>query len=238
MQKNLKSNFQILIFIYAISPLFPEIEQLIDNALEAAGIDDNYEIDHVLIAGGSSLIPCIQEILTDRFGKKKVSTQPGAAPKKFGNFGAANVKKEVLTSVVRGLAAIGCKNETIVEDIVDIDYGIWVEQEDPFYPVIKKGTPTKHASIFDKASGIGSYVDAKCQHENQTEAVIKIFQRNLNGLEQLGTVYLEDAGGQKYRIFMHIDKKQGTLIVNIYDRINKKWFDLPTSQTKYEIKIK
>ena len=222
----------------AISSIFPEIEQLIDNVLAAAKIDDNYEIDHVLIAGGSSLIPCIQEILTDRFGKKKVSTQPGAAPKKFGNFGAANVKKEVLTSVVRGLAAIGCKDETIVEDVVDNDYGIWFEQEDPFYPVIPKGTPIKQASLFDKASSTGPSVEAKCQHEEQTETVIKIYQRNLNGLEQLGTIYLDDAGGKKYRIFMHIDKKQGMLVVNVYDRIRKKWFDIPQSQSKFEIKIK
>jgi len=220
----------------AIEPVLQQIEDLIDSCLEKANIDDPFSIDHVIIAGGSSLIPCVQELLFTRFGKKKVSTRPGAANKKSGNFSHHTSEKEVLTSIVRGLAAVGCRKEALVEDVVDNDYGLWIDDLNRFEPIIKSGTTVKEASIFIKGFQEGMYRDVRTQYADQSTVTIKVYQRNLNGNEQLGTIFIEDAGGQKYRIFMHIDPKQGMLVVDMYDKIKKNWIEIPLNQKQYNIK--
>ncbi len=56
-------------FEEAISTYIGKAEGLIDVALDEAGIDES-GIDHVLLVGGSTRIPCIQRRLEKRFGKK------------------------------------------------------------------------------------------------------------------------------------------------------------------------
>lgn len=223
-------------FEEAIEPILQQIGELIDNCLIKANIDDPFSIDHVIIAGGSSLIPCVQDLLYSKFGKKKVSTRPGSANRISGNFSQYTSEKEVLTSIVRGLAAVGCRKEELVEDVVDNDYGLWIDAIERFEPIIRSGTPVKDASVFDKVFQSGSYRDVKTQYEDQSEVTIKVYQRNLNGEEQLGSIFIEDAGGQKYRIFMHVDSKQGVLVVDVYDRIRKNWIEIPLNQKQYNIK--
>lgn len=226
-------------FEEAIASALQQIEDVIDACLEHGGIDDPYEIDHVIIAGGSSLIPCVQELLFGRFGKKKVATHPGSSnAKKGGNFSSHYSESEVLTSIVRGLAAVGCRKEALVEDIVDNDYGLWDDANSVFIPVIESGTPVKEAAMFDKVFQSGKCVDIRCEHEDQTTVTIKVYQQNLNGLDQLGTIFIEDAGGKKYRAFMYIDPKQGKLVVAMYDKMQKHWIDIPLNQIQYDIKKK
>lgn len=223
-------------FEEAIAPALRQINDIIDACLEHGGIDDPYEIDHVIIAGGSSLLPCVQELLFNRFGKKKVATQPGGTSKIRGNFSNQYSESEVLTSIVRGLAAIGCRKEALIEDVVDNDYGLWDDSKNRFIPIIQNGIPVKEASIFDRVFQTGKYVDIRCQFDDMTNVTIKVYQQNLNGLEQLGTIFIEDAGGKKYRAFMHIDPKQGKLVVSFYDRVKKHWIDIPLNQSQYDIK--
>lgn len=225
-------------FEEAIAPALRQIENVIDSCLEHGGIDDPYEIDHVIIAGGSSLIPCVQELLFDRFGKKKVSTKPGNTSKKGGNFSSHYTESEVLTSIVRGLATVGCRKEVLVEDVVDNDYGLWDDTNNAFIPIIESGTPVKEAAQFDKVFQSGKYVEVECQDPFQDTVTIKVYQRNLNGLDQLGTVFIDDAGGKKYRAFMYVDPKQGKLNFAMYDICKKHWFDIPLNQSQYDIKKK
>ena len=225
-------------FEEAIAPALKRIENVVDTCLEQGGIDDPYEIDHVIIAGGSSLIPCVQELLFDRFGKKKVSTKPGSASVKGGNFSGHYTQSEVLTSIVRGLAAVGCRKETLVEDVVDNDYGLWDDVKQGFIPIIESGTPVKEAAQFEKVFQSGKYVEIECQDQSQDTVTIQVYQRNLNGLDQLGTVFIDDAGGKKYRAFMYIDPKQGKLNFALYDICKKHWFDIPLNQSQYDIKKK
>lgn len=221
----------------AIREILDQVKDLIDDCLEKAEIEDAYYIDHVIIAGGSSLIPSVQELLMSIFGKKKVSTRPGSSTGKHGNFSLHTTsEREVLTSIVRGLAAVGCRKETLVEDVVDNDYGLWVDAKERFEPIIKNGTPVKEASVFNKVYGEGLHIDIKTQYEDQSNVTIKVFQQSLNGLEQLGSIFIEEAGSQKYRLYMHIDPKQGILIVDICDRMKKTWFEIPLNQKQYNIK--
>lgn len=222
-------------FAAAISEKLQEIDDIINSCLEKGGIDDPYKIDNVIIAGGSSLIPCVQELLISRFGKKKVLTSPGAFCQNGRNTHRYNSESEVLTSIVRGLAAIGCRKESLVEDVVDNDYGIWIDRDNSFLPIIKSGTLVKDAAMFDKLSCEGKSIDVETEYEDQTTVTIKIFQHNLNGYNQLGTVFIEDVGGMKYKIFMHIDSRQGKLVVDMYDIIKKHWYKIPLNQSQYDI---
>lgn len=113
-------------FDNAIDSKLEEIDALIERCLQNGNISDPYDIDHVILAGGSSLIPAVQHLLIDRFGSMKVTAKIGK-PDTFVKELKHNriPESEVLTSIVRGLAMIGCKNETLIDDVVDSDYGIW-----------------------------------------------------------------------------------------------------------------
>lgn len=113
-------------FSNAIASKLADIDKLIDKCLENAGVDDAYDIDNVILAGGSSMIPAVQDLLTDRFGNTRVSSKLSIQDDVVSQFKRNRAKEsEVLTSIVRGLAAIGCRDEALVEDVVDSDYGVW-----------------------------------------------------------------------------------------------------------------
>lgn len=225
-------------FEEAIEGELQKINEKIKDVLNQAGIEDIHEVDHVIIAGGSSMIPCVQDILRDNFGKTKVATRPGGATKGSGRLSEKFTESEVLTSIVRGLAAIGCKEESRVEDIVDNSYGLWIDQYNMFLPVIESGIPVKKASVFNKTFQEGFYKDVKTASENQTSVTLKIFQHNsATGDSLLGTIFIEDSGGKKYRIYMHIDPKKGKLIVHMWDRVKHNWISIPQDQSQFNIKI-
>ena len=211
----------------ALADVLEKIDATIDACLDKGGIDDVFDIDHVIIAGGSSLIPCVQDLLKSKFGDKKVSTKPGSS---------STNSKEVLTSIVRGLAAVGCREESLVNDVVDNDYGIWIDCDNYFLPIIRQGTPVLEASYLNKGLQEGIYREVETERPDQQRVSLKIYQHNLNGDAHLGTITLEKVGGRKYRIFMHIDPKQGQLVVDVYDFVKKKWFDdIPLNTRQYSI---
>jgi hypothetical chaperone protein len=71
-----------------IAPDLAGIEEAVDRALATAGVRSR-EVDRVFLTGGSSLIPRIRRLFTDRFGPERISS---------GN---------ELTSIAHGLALIG-----------------------------------------------------------------------------------------------------------------------------------
>ena len=75
-----------------IAPEIAAIEAAIDRALAMAGTDAG-RIDRVFLTGGSSLIPRIHRIFTDRFGADRIAT--GGE----------------LTSIAHGLALIGAQDD-------------------------------------------------------------------------------------------------------------------------------
>ena len=222
----------------AISDELDKINELIDSVLEQAEIDDVFEIDYVIIAGGSSLIPCIQELLISKFGRKKVVTDPGRILKRF------DTEKEVLTSIVRGLAAVGFKKNDSrrFDDVIDCDYGVWVDARNTFDPILHQGTPVKEASKFDKVFQEGAYEEYITQHSTQKTVTMQIFQSNAANAKtpysKLGTVFIEDAGGKEYKVFMHIDPDKGMLLVDIYDTKKKRWIPISQDEKEFSIKIK
>ena len=57
---------------------------------------------------------------------------------------------------------------------------------------------------------------------------------NLTGEHQLGRINIPNPGGKKYRIYMQVNKKKGTLEVTIYDTIQRRWIDeIPLNERQY-----
>jgi hypothetical chaperone protein len=73
------------------APELEEIDRLISHTLAAAGLHPG-DVDVVLLAGGSSNLHCVQELLRERFGPERVP-----------------VRDDLFTSVVRGLAIVAAR---------------------------------------------------------------------------------------------------------------------------------
>lgn len=228
-------------FEKAISNKLHEITTLVNKCLEDADIDDPSKIDRVILAGGSSLIPSVQAQLVDIFGPSKVSSKPlkkspaGSKANGSKQKGVRVNESEVLTSIVRGLAIVGCRDEALVDDIADSDYGVWDAAYSKFVPIVEKGTPVKR-TIVDKITKSGISEDFVCITPYAKSVEVKVYQRTDNQEYMLGTIIIPNPGGKKYRIFMQVNKKKGSLEVIFYDLVNERWIDdIPLEERTYTI---
>lgn len=223
----------------AIYDLIDEIEELIDNCLEEAidkdEIEDEYDIDQVIIAGGSSLIPAVQEILYNHFNKRfsLKEDRPDEVVKKIAKH-KNNIDSEVMTSIVRGLARVGYESDNMIEDVVDCDYGIWDSVKNNMIVILEKGTPIRETK-FNKANLEGKYRNIKCADEDAAAMDLQVYQRTPDSVNRLGTITIHDLGGFKYRIYMTIDEDCGTLEVMLYDKNRSRWIKIPTKESVFDI---
>ena len=224
-------------FNEAISDKLTEIDELVQKCLDDGNIDDPYDIDQVILAGGSSLIPAVQQLLVDTFGVTRVSAKLDDKDAVIKNLKRNRaVESEVLTSIVRGLAAVGCREKELIEDVVDNDYGVWDSVEDDFIPIINSGIPVKDTAL-DRLSEQGIYQEVKCVDEDVSSVEVLVYQRNLNGTQKLGTINIPNPGSKSYRIYMSIDPKTGSLVVTIFDSVQRRWFDeIPLDERTYTLK--
>lgn len=217
----------------AIWEKLEEIDDLVDRCITSSSLNDKYEIDKVILAGGSSLIQPVQELLTNKFGFERVSSRPLS----FRQNGSKQIAKasEVLTSIVRGLAIVGCCEEELIEDLVDNDYGIWASTQNCFFTIVGKGTPIYQTQV-DKIRMQGVYQDVHAVDKNASSVVVQVYQRNLTGEHRLGTILIQNPGSKEYKIYMQVNKKKGTLEVLIFDRIMGRWLDeIPLNERTYKI---
>lgn len=109
-------------------------------------------------------------------------------------------------------------------------------EENKFIPIITKGMPVKKTA-FDRLSRQGISQLVECRDAGVTSVEVKVFQKNLNGEQQLGTISIPNPGGKEYEIFMNIDAKTGMLVVTLYDVKHRRWIDeIPLSQRQYIVK--
>lgn len=223
-------------FANAIEDKLDEIDELIELCLENGNITDPFDIDHVILAGGSSLIPAVQNLLIDRFGNNRVSSkiaEQDTVIKALKHNKAS--ESEVLTSIVRGLATVGCRDEELIEDVVDNDYGVWDAEEDCFIPIIEKGMPVKDTA-FDKLTKKGICQEVECLDRDVSSVEVLVYQHNLNGNQKLGTINIPNPGSKKYKVYMQIDKKKGVLVVSLYDSVHQRWIDeIPLDELQYTL---
>ena len=224
-------------FANAIDVKLEEIDALIDRCLAHGNIADPYEIDRVILAGGSSLIPAVQNLLVDRFGSMRVTARPDKQDSVIEALKHNRASEsEVLTSIVRGLAMVGCKNDTLVDDVVDSDYGIWDVVENCFVPIIRKGIPVK-STVLNKMTQQGIMDEFECLDQSASSVEALVYQRSITGEHMLGRINIPNPGGKKYRIFMQVDKKKGMLTVSFYDVRQHRWIDeIPLNQRQYTLR--
>ncbi len=224
-------------FSSAIEDKLDEIADLIETCLKDGNISNPYDIDHVILAGGSSMIPAVQDLLVDKFGVYRVSsklTESDNVIKAFKKNKAT--ESEVLTSIVRGLAMVGCRDESLIDDTVESDYGVWDSVENEFVPILHKGILIEK-TVLDRITRQGIYDDFDCLDKNVSSVEIKVYQKNLTGEHRLGTISIPNPGGKKYRIYMLVDKKKGTLEVVIFDIVQQRWIDeIPLNERQYTLK--
>lgn len=223
-------------FATAIEEELYEIDELIDECLEEGGIDDPYDIDKVILAGGSSLIPAVQDLLADKFGSTHVCAKIDEDDEFVKGFAKNKIQdSEVLTSIVRGLARVGYQNDKLIEDVVDCNFGVWDDQNDCFLPIIKKGVKVKDTE-FSKLSFTGLSRTVACTNMDADSVEVQVYQSNLNGLKKLGTIGIPNPGGKKYKIYMTIESESGKLEVILYDVVKNGWIDdIPLNGRQFDI---
>ena len=206
---------------------FDEIRDTVNTAIESADLDVETELDTILTAGGSSLIPCIQEYLYNEF--------PEQLHKDSG-------KVEKMTCIASGLSIIGCREKEIIDDILDKDYGYWNHRDNRFEAVLKEGTLIKDLS-FSKIHKQGIYVPIKKADPYADRLLIDIYQRSQSKQkkpQKLDTIEILDASSNSYKIYMTVDEKQDVLKVFLYDNESKMWLDdqgkVSAKQCEYKLK--
>lgn len=162
-------------------------------------------IDEVLMAGGTSLIPIIIKSVKNIFGEEKVR----------------NPSNNALTSIVKGLAVRGYQeNENNwLEDVVDSNYGIWLEHEQRIEQIIKRNTKIADTHFDRENIDGGKSIDVRSINDKIPE--VKVYQNS----EKIGQFSLPHKGSGYFRIYYEIDKMHGWLIVHIYDRKTLQWYD-------------
>ena len=188
---------------------FSIIENTVNKILENSQIDGIKGIDKVILAGGSSNIPCVQKMLMSKF---------------MGQMDSKIDQLELLTSIARGLSIVGCQEKQVIDDVVDNSYGFWDVKEDCFVEVIKKGVKVKDTEFVQKQKK-GQHIDFVNNNPNSTRMEIEIYQSNQQGDLKLGTIKLTGTDDRKYRLFMSVDKKKGYLHCYFLDTEEGTWLD-------------
>ena len=181
------------------------IKACLDLAKKKGGVEKK-DIDVVLLAGGSSTIPCIVKLVKEVFGNDRV-----IEPK----------KNQQLTSIVKGLAIAGLRegDSRLLEDIVESNYGIYDSLNENVAVIIPRGTKISDTE-FDKETLIGGAYD-EFVAINDKVPLIRIFQ---NG-DELGYFTLPEYGSGSYRVYFKVDEDKGWLSVYIYDIAANKWLE-------------
>lgn len=198
-------------FENSIADEIEKMRRLVYQCLDDAGIGKN-RIDEVILAGGSSLIPCVQNLLIDIFGKQKVRLKISNNPQD---------EKEVLTSVVRGLAIQGAADTRLLDDIVDKDYGVFYttqEGKESFDPIIPRNTRIAD-TVMNPALGKGYYSDYTLTKKFPQSLKVIVGERTSEGsvIPLRNEEFEVTPQSQNYRIFMTVNPLRGMLEVQVYD---------------------
>lgn len=202
-------------FEEAIKDSLNDIRIAINECLELAGLPKS-AIDEVLMAGGSSLIPAIINLMTGYFGKEIVR----------------NPSNNALSSIVKGLAVKGYQEngKDWIDDVVDSNYGIWVEALQDIEVIVPKNTKIVKTEVDKGKVDQGCYRDYKAI--NNIIPIIKVYQNK----EKIGEFSLPHRGSGKYRVYYEVDKKHGWLTVHIFDRMTLQWYNDILEHNKIKIK--
>lgn len=184
-------------------------------------------IDEVLLAGGSSMIPCVRNLLCEMFGANKV----------FFDKDVINV----MTSISQGLAYAGYRESdfTYIDDICNFDYGIWDDIGKEIYTIIPKNTSISDTDTYDFSKKWQPPIDYKFKvnveqvDRGATAFGIDLYEGNKN-IMHLTFDKTEHSG--LYTLYFKIDAKRSILQVFVWDNGLGKWIDdLPIGDRSFQI---
>lgn len=206
--------------------ILDQIEEAVKKCLNKAGLDKS-DIGEVLMAGGSSLIPCVQDVLEEELGFR--SRIRGCQREKI-------VPRDVLFSVVRGLSVYACResaDQLLVDDRVDHDYGVWDVKKEKVSVILPWNTLYSDTEYDRELASGGCFKEYEVV--GQTASVdIMVYEQDGDERYKVGTIPLNRIGSGKFRIFMSAN--QGRLRVDIYDRHRREWYDdIPLADREFGI---
>ncbi|HOX27982.1 MAG TPA: molecular chaperone DnaK [bacterium] len=149
--KHLEISITRYMFEGLIGGYLEEINELVDLAIEDAGTELE-QVDAVVLVGGSSRIPAIQQMLEEKFGNRVLRN---ANPDECVAAGAA-IQAGIMSGSVTGLVLV---------DVTPLTLGIETEN-DVFVPIIDRNSciPTSKSRVFTTVA------------DNQTSVEVHVLQ--------------------------------------------------------------
>ena len=164
------------------------------------------DIDVVFMAGGSSLIPAIQDVLVNIFhGKVQIGTG-----------------HSMITSISRGLAISGYHDASARPhflDIAECSYGIWLEEEKRVSIIVPRNTPVSDTRI-DKIMKTGMNKRFQTVCPNPTFVKLKVYEvASQRTEEEIGCVESRLSGQDTFEVYFSLDNESGygQLKINVFD---------------------
>lgn len=207
-------------FENAIGNIIKEISLKIDECLNSANNKSGLkpqDIDIVVMAGGSSLIPKVQDLLCSKFGTSKVK-----------------INDDPMTSIARGLALRGHNQQNIkINDIAEHSYGVKVLNDNGMVQI---------ANITEKNQKIEDINSGKYYFEfelTDTAKTNNFFRINIcSDKNECGVVRVpfEDKKAlmqdSTFKLHFVINSNLGILETKIYDLDREKMVDIPISDNE------
>jgi molecular chaperone DnaK (HSP70) len=206
-----RQEFEMAIKQY-ITKISNAIKDCLREANQGKGLSPE-DIDVVVLAGGSSLVPIIQETLMSIFGRGKVK-----------------VHGDSLTSIARGLAVRGSISDNI-NDIIEHSYGVKslnINREIYTRDIVSKGLTIDQINgdkyyyeveLVEEAKGKNSFSIIICEDGKEIgKARVPINQNSL----------MDESF---YKIFFKVDKNRETLELYIWDQLRDRKVDIPVTYT-------
>lgn len=209
-------------FELAIQPYIKRIKQSVEDCIKEAKLTTN-NIDAVVLAGGSSLVPKVQEILYEIFGRDKV-----------------RVHGDALTTISRGLALRGYNlEETDYSDILEHSYGIKIEN--------LKGSDVKVSNILVKGQKIDE-INQSNEYFKEFELKDNVKSKNCFRIQvcedenEIGKAVIpiekDLMKDSKFRIMFKIDKNLDKLKLEIFDITRRVNVNIPIEEQYLKINRK
>ncbi|WP_345242108.1 Hsp70 family protein [Pontibacillus salipaludis] len=210
-------------FSQAIASRMGQIEDTINRALQPYDSREIQvsEIDYVLLAGGSSQIPAIRSLLANKFGKEKL---PYIS------------KEDTFLSIVEGLSIAGVQSaeqRSRFDDVVDSNYGIFDEGQEKVSVIVSKGEKVRNTQI-QKMARKGKFKTYKTVAPNQSYIVLDVYQDEL----KIGTIdvpIVANSGDAKFDIYLEVDRKQGILTVEVFEKFTSQWIKLGIEEKQLQL---
>lgn len=207
-----------------LKPICANIKQAVERTLAMAnrgtGLSPK-DVNVVLMAGGSSLIPAVQDCIRGIFGRTKV-----------------RVHDNPMTSIAQGLAIVGglFSQKKLHIDITDFDYGLWDAKAKEVATIIPAGTRYED-TVYDPKTNRGYFEVFSLINPQSKILKVHIYSKKGDQSKELHTIEIPITRGpaeDRFKVFFEIDSLKGWINVRVYDQYEGEWITPETgSQVRF-----